>query len=116
MYLKPIKTASDYEAALERIEEIFDASPNTPESDELEILAILVEKYEDEHFPIPAPDPIAAIKFRMEQLGLQQKDLAELIGQRSHVSEMLSGKRPLTLKAIKTIHNKMGVPFELMMQ
>lgn len=114
MRIKPIKTESDYEAMLERIEQIFSAKPGTPEGDELEVLSILVEKYEDEHYPIPDPDPIEAIKFRMEQMGMQQKDLAQFIGQRSHVSEMLNKKRPLTLKAIKAIHHKMGVPVEVM--
>ena len=91
--LKPIKTEQDYNQALERLEDIFDAKPNTQEGDELEILGILIEKYENENFPIELPDPIEAIKFRMEQLNFSQNDLAKIIGLKSRASEILNKKR-----------------------
>jgi HTH-type transcriptional regulator/antitoxin HigA len=96
MKLKPIKTKKDYQKALDRLEMIFDAKKGTPEGDELEILGILIEQYEDEHFPIDLPDPIEAIKFRMEQLGYTQTDLAKVVGLKSRASEILSKKRKLS--------------------
>lgn len=92
MKLKPIKTEQDYFEALERLEVIFDALPGTNEGDELEILGILLEEYENKHFPIELPDPIEAIKFRMEQLNYSQNDLAEVIGLKSRASEILNKK------------------------
>lgn len=80
MNIKPIKTKKDYKAAMERLDKIFDAKPGSKEGDELEILALLIEKYENEHYPVPPPDPIEAIKFRMEQMGYDAKDLEEIIG------------------------------------
>ena len=112
MKIKVIKTEKDYQDALKRMEEIFDAEENTPEGDEAEILSILIEKYEDEHYPIEAPDPIEAIKFRMEQMNMRKKDLAEVIGYRSRVSEIFSRKRKLTLDMIRNLHNKFRVPYE----
>ena len=97
MIPKIIKSEEDYNIALNRIEEIFDAKPGTPEFDEMELLVRLVEIYEDEKYPISAPDPISAIKFRMEQQGLKSKDLIPYIGSKSKVSEVLSGKRALSL-------------------
>ena len=93
MNIKLIKTEQDYDLVLERIEIIFDAKPNTEEGDELEILSILIEKYEKENFPIEFPDPIEAIQFRMEQLGYSQNDLADIIGLKSRTSEILNKKR-----------------------
>jgi HTH-type transcriptional regulator / antitoxin HigA len=116
MQIKPIHTEVDYQKALERIEEIFDAKPGTQEGDELEILGILVDEYEKKHFPIEAPKPVEAIKFRMEQLGMEQKDLARLLGSKSRASEILSGKRSLSLRQIKILYRKLGIPAEILIQ
>ncbi len=116
MTLKPIKTKKDYLQSLERLELIFDAKKNTSEGDELEILSILIEKYEDEHFPIGFPDPIEAIKFRMEQLGYNQTDLAKVVGLKSRASEILNKKRKLTLEMIRLIHNSLKIPTEVLIQ
>ena len=116
MNIRPIKTEEDYQSALARLEEIFDAKPDTPEGDELEILAMLIENYEDIHFPIEAPDPIEAIKFRMEQMGLTQTDLAEMIGYRSRASEILNRKRKLTLEMIRKLSSALKIPTEVLVQ
>lgn len=116
MKLKPIKTEKDYFQTLERLEEIFDAKPGTKEGDELEILGILLEKYEDEHFPIGLPDPIEAIKFRMEQLNYSQNDLAEVIGLKSRASEILNKKRKLSLDMIRKLTEKLHIPSEVLIQ
>ena len=112
MDIKVIKTEEDYNKALKRLEKIFHALADSEEGDEAEILSILIEKYEDEHYPIEAPDPIEAIKFRMEQMGMNNKDLAEIIGYKSRVSEIFSRKRKLTLKMIKSLHEKLKIPYE----
>lgn len=112
MTIKPIKTKKDYEAALKKIDELFDATPNTPEGDLLDVLVTLVEAYEQKHFAIAPPNPIEAIKFRMEQLGIKQSDLAEAMGGKSRVSEILSGKRELTVKMMRELHKKFKVPAE----
>jgi len=112
MSIKPIKTKKDYEQAMKRLEKIFDARPGTDQGDELEILSLLIEKYEDEHYPIEAPDPIEAIKFRMEQMGYKQKDLEKAIGSKSRVSEILSRKRKLTLEMVCALHEKLNIPLE----
>lgn len=114
MNISPIHTEQDYEKALARIEEIFESKPGTREGDELELLGILVEEYEKKHFPIDAPKPIEAIKFRMEQLGMGQKDFAKLIGSKSRASEILAGKRNLSLKQIQIIHRNLGIPAEIL--
>ena len=116
MKLKPIKTEQDYNQVLERLEEIFDAEPNTKEGDELEILGILTEKYENEKFPIELPDPIEAIKFRMEQLNYSQNDLAEVIGLKSRASEILNKKRKLSLEMIRKLSEKLHIPSEVLIQ
>lgn len=116
MTLKPIKTEKDYEQALQRLEAIFDAKPNTPEGDELEILGILIDEYEQTHFPIDMPDPIEAIKFRMEQMDYNQNDLAKVIGLKSRASEVLNRKRKLSLSMIRNLHNKMNIPTEVLIQ
>jgi HTH-type transcriptional regulator/antitoxin HigA len=115
MKIKAIKTEEDYQQALSRLEEIFHAPADTQKGDEAEVLSILVEKYEDEHYPIDAPDPIEAIKFRMEQMDMKKKDLAEIIGYKSRVSEVLSRKRKLTLKMIRNLHEKLNIPYESLM-
>ncbi len=116
MILKPIKTEKDYNQVLERLEQIFDAEPNTKEGDELEILGILIEKYENENFPIELPDPIEAIKFRMEQLNYSQNDLAEVIGLKSRASEILNKKRKLSLEMIRKLSEKLHIPSEVLIQ
>ena len=116
MKIKVIKTEQDYKKALERLEKIFHAEIDTPEGDEAEVLSILIEKYEDEHFPIGMPDPIEAIKFRMEQMGLKQKDLAEVVGFTSRVSEILNGTRKLTLNMIRKLSQKLKIPTEVLVQ
>ncbi|HKK57932.1 MAG TPA: helix-turn-helix domain-containing protein [Salinivirga sp.] len=112
MDIKVIKTETDYQQALERLEEIFDAPIDSPEGDEAEILSILIEKYEDENYPIDDPDPIEAIKFRMEQMGMKKSDLAKIIGYKSRVSEILNRKRKLTLRMIRQLHENLKIPYE----
>lgn len=109
MELKPIKTEADYSAALKRLEEIFDAKPGTPESDELEILGLMVDDYENKHFPIDAPDPIEAIKIRMEEMQLKQVDLIPEIGGKSRVSEILNRKRRLTVDMIRKLAIRLNI-------
>lgn len=116
MTIRPIKTEKDYERALQRLEFIFDAKPSTVEGDELEILGILIDEYEQSHFPIDLPDPIEAVKFRMEQMGYTQSDLAEVIGLKSRASEVLNKKRKLSLNMIRNLHNKMNIPTEVLIQ
>ncbi len=103
MKIKPIKTEQDYEKALERLELIFDASPNSNEGDEAEILSMLIDNYENQHYPIEAPDPIEAIKIRMEEMNLKQKDLVGVIGGKSRVSEILNKKKKLTVDMIREL-------------
>jgi HTH-type transcriptional regulator/antitoxin HigA len=116
MEIKPIRNESDYKKALERLEVIFDAKRGTKEGDELEILSILIDKYESENFPIGMPDPISAINFRMEQLGLKQKDLVEMIGFKSRVSEIMNKKRKLTLEMIRKLSASLKIPTEVLIQ
>jgi len=113
---KIIKSEEDYNIALNRIEEIFDAKPGSPEFDEMELLVKLVEIYEDEKYPISAPDPISAIKFRMEQQRLKSKDLIPYIGSKSKVSEVLSGKRALSLNMIRKLNEGLGIPAEVLIK
>ncbi|HHH52902.1 MAG TPA: helix-turn-helix domain-containing protein [Bacteroidetes bacterium] len=116
MEIKPIKNENDYQKALERLKVIFDAKKNTKEGDELEILSILIDKYESENYPIDLPDPIEAIKFRMEQMGMKQKDLAEIVGFKSRVSEILNRKRKLTLDMIRKISSSLRIPTDVLIQ
>jgi len=109
MNLKPIKSESDYRAALKRLEDIFDAKHGTPESDELEILGLIVDDYENKHYPIEAPDPIEAIKIRMEEMHLRQVDLIHEIGGKSRVSEILNRKRRLTVEMIRKLAIKLNI-------
>jgi len=112
MNIKPIKTELDYENTLIRIDTLMDATPNSKEFDELDILTTLVEVYEEIHYKIEAPDPIEAIKFRMEQMHLKQKDLIPIIGSGSRVSEILNKKRKLTLEMIRNLHKSLKIPFD----
>jgi HTH-type transcriptional regulator/antitoxin HigA len=116
MELKVIKTKKQYRAALSRLEEIFDSKKGSKTADELELLSLLIEKYENESSPIDFPDPIEAIKFRMEQLGYKQKDLAAAIGLKSRVSEILNRKRKLTLDMIRKLHVALGIPTEVLVK
>jgi len=116
MQPKIIKTDTQYEQALTRIDELMDALPGTDEGDELELLVTLVELYEGEKYAIKLPDAVSAIKFRMEQKGLKQKDLLPFIGSKSKVSEVLSGKRPLSLKMIRNLHAGLGIPVDVLLQ
>ncbi|MEX0812228.1 MAG: helix-turn-helix domain-containing protein [Chitinophagales bacterium] len=105
MKIQPIKSEKDYDQALNRLEVIFDASPNSKEGDEAEILTLLIENYENQFHPIEAPDPIEAIKIRMEELNLKQKDLVGIIGSKSRVSEILNKKKRLTIDMIRSLEN-----------
>jgi HTH-type transcriptional regulator/antitoxin HigA len=106
---KIIKTDEEHEAALAHVESLMDAEPDSPAEEELELWALLVEQYEKEHFPIDDPDPIEAIRFRMDQLGLRQRDLVDYIGPKSKVSEVLNRKRPLSLPMIRDLHLHLGI-------
>ena len=112
MNIKPIKTDKDYENSLSRINILMDSIPNSKEFDELDILTTLVEAYEEIHYKIEIPDPIEAIKFRMEQMHLKQKDLIPIIGSGSRVSEILNKKRKLTLEMIRNLHKDLKIPFD----
>ena len=112
MTIRPIRSSSDHESALKRIQSLMSAMPGTDEGDELDVLATLVDAYEAENFPIKSPDPIEAIKFRMEQLGLERKDLEPFIGSRARVSEVLNKRRGLSLKMIKALHEELDIPLE----
>lgn len=116
MVKKLIKTENDYNRALSRIDELMDAAPGTPEADELELLAALVEMYEERQFPIKMPDPVEAIKFRIDQLGMSQKGLIPFIGSRSKVSEILGGKKPLSLAMMRALHKSLEIPAEVLLQ
>lgn len=111
-----IKTEAEYQSVLERLKRIFDAEPGTKAGDELELLALLIEDYEDRHYPIDQPDPVEAIKFRMEQLGMKQKDLGEILGVKSRASEILHKKRKLTLKMIRALNKELGIPPEVLIR
>jgi len=114
--VRPIKTEEDYEDTLKRIESLMDAKKGTPEADELDVLATLVEVYEEQHFPMDIPDPIEAIRFRMDQLNLSDRDLIPLIGSHTKVSEILSGKRSLTLQMIRQLHQHLGIPADVLLR
>jgi len=116
MNIKLIKNDTDYQKALKRLEEIFDAKAGTSESDEADILGLMVDEYENKHFPIEAPDPIEAIKIRMEDLNLRQSDLAEALGGKNRVSEILNRKRRLTLEMIRNLTKKLNLSPRLLIQ
>ncbi len=118
MKVKPIRTRKEHKAALLRIQELFDLDPKEGSAafDELELLAMVVEEYEDIHYPGPPPDPIEAIKFRLDQLGLSEKDLDKWLGSRQRRSEILSGKRKLSLNMIRTLHKQLRIPAETLIR
>ncbi len=113
--VKVIKTESEYEATLARVEKLMDAKRNTPQGDELELLSLLVHDYEDRVYPVAKPDPVSAIRFRMEQQGLEPKDLVPFLGSRSRVSEVLSGRRSLSLKMIRSLVNGLRIPADVLL-
>lgn len=116
MRISPIHTETDYQQALEKLEVLFDAKMGTEAGDALEILSILIDAYERENFPVGLPDPIEAIKFRMEQMGMKNKDLVQVIGFKSRVSEILNRKRKLSLEMIRQISLQMRIPTEVLVQ
>jgi HTH-type transcriptional regulator/antitoxin HigA len=116
MELKPIRTKAAYKEALKEISGLLNASLGSPEADMLEVLSILVEAYEEEHHPIEPPDPIEAIKFRLEQQGLTRRDLEPFIGSRARVSEVLNRRRPLSVEMIRRLHKGLGIPAEVLIR
>ena len=116
MEIKPIKNERDYERALRRVEALWGAPESSPQSDELDVLATLIEAYEREYYPIDLPDPVEAIKFRLEQEGKDSSALIGVIGQRTRVYEVLSGKRLLSLNMIRRLHDKFGIPADVLIQ
>jgi HTH-type transcriptional regulator / antitoxin HigA len=116
MNIKPIKTEHDYQDALKRLEVIFDAKQGTKEGDEVEVLGMLIDNYENTQYAIDLPDPIEAIKFRMEQLNYSQKDLAKVIGLKSRVSEILNKKRKLTIDMIRKLHEALSISTDVLIQ
>jgi HTH-type transcriptional regulator/antitoxin HigA len=117
MDIKPIRTQADYEMALKEVDALFNARPNTPESDRLDVLVILIEAYAAEHFPIPIPDdPIEVLKYYMESRGISRSALAPLLGGKERVSDVLNGKRGLSLEMIRRLHDQLGIPAELLIK
>lgn len=116
MNIRPIKSEPDYKMALKRLEEIFDAEVGTTESDEADILGLLVDEYEKKHYPIDAPDPIEAIIIRMEEMNLKQVDLREAIGGKSRVSEILNRKRKLTVEMIRNLTVRLNIPTDVLIK
>ena len=111
MELKPIKTAAEHEAALAWVDEQFDAGlqPDTPAGEKLQVMLLLIRQYEDEHYPVLPPDPLEAIRIKMQERGLKNKDLVGKVGSRGYVSALLSGKKPLTLSLAKLFHKELGI-------
>jgi|SRR5215467_9141285 HTH-type transcriptional regulator/antitoxin HigA len=114
--LKPIRTKADYEASLAEIERLWGARRGTRRGDRLDILATLIDAYESEHYPMDPPDPIEAIKFRMEQQGLSRKDLAEILGSRTRVAEVLNRRRGLSINMIRRLHQKLGISVDVLIR
>lgn len=115
MNIKPIRNDADLRATLARLDTLWGAAQDTPEGDELDVLVLLVEKFEDEHYPIGPSDPVEAIKFRMEQQGLTPRDLEPFIGSSGRVSEVLNRKRRLSLRMVKRLHDGLNIPYESLM-
>ena len=115
-FIGPIKNEEQYKRYLARVDEIFDAKAGSQEGEELELLLLLVKLYEDEHYPIPSPDPIEAIKVRMEDLNLKAVDLIPYMGDKGNVSKILNRKRPLTLEMIRKLHKALGIPLEVLIK
>lgn len=115
MEIKPIKTEIDYQQAIHRIEQLWDAQKDTPEGDELDLLITLAEAWEMKHYPVAPPDPVDAITFRMEQMEMSKTDLARYLGSQSRVSEVLGRKRKLTLKMVKTLYKELKIPADVLL-
>lgn len=116
MALKIIRSKKDYAAALERFEQIFQAKAGTPESDEADILALLIKNYEDAHYPIAIPDPLAAIQYRMEQQGLSKQELAGILGYKSRVTDLFNGHRKLNLSMIRKLHIHLNISYDTLVK
>ena len=116
MEIRPIRTKADYRAALKEVERLWESEPGTAQGDRVDVLVTLIEAYEAKHHPIPAPDPIAAIEFMMEQRGLSRRDLEPAIGSRGRVSEVLTRKRPLTLPMVRALSALLQIPAEILVQ
>ncbi len=116
MEIRPIRTKADHRWALKEVERLWDANPGTPDGDRVDVLVTLIEAYEEKHFPIAAPDPIAAIEFMLEQKGLTRRDLEPAIGGRGRVSEILTRKRPLTLPMVRALSKLLDIPTEILAQ
>jgi HTH-type transcriptional regulator/antitoxin HigA len=116
MNISPIKSEEDYKAALKEIDLLFKSKPNTPNGDKLDVLTILVQKYEEDHFPIDFPDAVSALQYWIESRGLERKDLISCIGTRARISEILNRKRELTLNMIRKLHAKLHIPAELLIK
>ncbi len=114
--VRPIRTEADYDTAMAEVERLWGATSGTPRGDRLDVLVTLIEAYEEKHFPIDPPDPITAILFRMEQQGLKRKDLEPLIGSRARVSEVLAGRRNLSLQMIRRLHKELSIPAEVLIR
>jgi len=116
MTLRTLKTEADYREALAEIESVFNAEANTPEADRLDVLAMLVEAYEEEHYPIPAPDPVAALEYYMDSRGLTRRDLEPYLGSRARVAEILNRKRGLSIEMIRRLHQGLGISADILIQ
>src|SRR3989337_1138547 len=116
MNVHPIRTEADYEAALVEVERLWGSKVGTPDGDRLDVLLVLIDNYEAKHHPIAPPDPVDAIKFRMEQMNLTRKDLEPLIGPRGRVAEVINRRRPLSLAMIRSLHRKLHIPLESLIQ
>jgi HTH-type transcriptional regulator / antitoxin HigA len=114
--VRPIRTKRDYETALKEVERLWGAKAGTPDGDRLDVLATLIDAYETEHHPMDPPDPIEAIKFRMEQQGLTRRDLEEIIGTRTRIAEVLSRKRGLSIAMIRRLHERLGISAEVLIR
>ena len=114
--IRPIRTKRDYETALKEVERLWGAKAGTPDGDRLDVLATLIDAYETEHHPMDPPDPIEAIKFRMEQQGLTRRDLEEIIGTRTRIAEVLSRKRGLSIAMIRRLHERLGISAEVLIR
>jgi HTH-type transcriptional regulator / antitoxin HigA len=114
--VRPIRTRRDYEAALKEVERLWGAKAGSPEGDRLDVLATLVDAYEAEHYPMDPPDPVEAIKFRMEQQGLTRRDLEEIIGTRTRIAEVLNRKRGLSIAMIRRLHERLGISADVLIR
>ncbi len=114
--VKPIRTERDYEAALKEVERLWGAKAGTPDGDRLDVLATLIDAYEGEHYPMDPPDPVEAIKFRMEQQGLTRRDLEEIIGTRTRIAEVLNRKRGLSIAMIRRLHERLGISADVLIR